>query len=289
MDYQGTVIRPPSEADSIILQVTCGCSHNRCTFCGAYRDQTFRIKSDEIIDADLAFAARWCRRQRRVFLADGDVLSLSERRLVSLFTRIKEHLPWISRITLYGNAKNIRHKTVEQLVRLKELGLSRIYMGLESGHDPTLVAIKKGVTSADMVAAAEKVRAAGIFLSVTVLLGIAGKVNSQAHAKTTGEILSRMRPNQIAVLALMLVPGTSLYEKFQAGDFELPAAHQMLQELRTMLEHITVERAQFQANHASNYLSLDGRLPRDRQRLLALIDAGLSDAGRLKPENLRAL
>ena len=151
MHYEGAhIIRPPSEADSIILQVTVGCSHNRCTFCGTYKEERFRIKDQTIVDADLDFAAKYCLRQSRVFLADGDVLALSQPRLIELLTKIKQRLPWVNRVSLYGNAKAIRNKSVEQLLELKALGLHRVYMGLESGYDPVLIAIDKGANSTAM-------------------------------------------------------------------------------------------------------------------------------------------
>ncbi|MBU4119553.1 MAG: radical SAM protein, partial [Proteobacteria bacterium] len=152
MHYEGAhIIRPPSEADSIILQVTVGCSHNKCTFCGTYKEERFRIKDQAIVAADLDFAAKYCTRQSRVFLADGDVLALSQRRLVELFTKIRTKLPWVNRVSLYGNAKAIRNKSVEQLLELKSLGLHRVYMGLESGYDPVLTSIVKGADSAAMI------------------------------------------------------------------------------------------------------------------------------------------
>ena len=289
MRYEGNVIRPPSEADSIILQVTVGCSHNRCTFCGAYREVSFRIKSEEEIRADLAFAARHCRRQKRVFLADGDVLSLSERRLSSLFGLVREELPWIRRISLYGNAKNIRHKSDSTLKALKELGLDRIYMGLESGSDQLLQRIRKGVGSREMIEAALKIKRAGIFLSVSVLLGLGGQQFSRQHAIASGEVLSRMSPDQIAVLTLMLLPNTPLWAEQQKGTFVLPSPSELLMEFRLLLDHIHVDRGQLHANHASNYLPIVARLPRDKVRLLQVIDDAVTGKIRLKAENLRAL
>jgi radical SAM superfamily enzyme YgiQ (UPF0313 family) len=178
MDYQGKhLIRPPSEADSIILQVTVGCSHNKCTFCGTYKGERFRLKPDEIIEADLQFAARYCRRQHRIFLADGDVLVLPQKKLRQLFLDINEKLPWVNRVSLYGNEKSIRLKSVSELQELKELGLNRVYLGLESGSDPVLAAIIKGADSRAMIEAGRKIRQAGLFLSVTVLLeSPAGKI-----------------------------------------------------------------------------------------------------------------
>ncbi|MFC1524370.1 radical SAM protein [Thermodesulfobacteriota bacterium] len=289
MHYEGNIIRPPSEANSIILQVTVGCSHNRCSFCGAYQGLPFRIKENEIIDEDLRFAAQYCVRQKKVFLADGDVLSLSQTRLIKILTDIKRCLPWVNRVSLYGNAKNIRHKSVTQLRELKKLGLDRIYMGLESGHDPTLSFIRKGTNRENMIDAARRINNAGLFLSVTVLLGVAGTQLSQDHARDTGEVLTFMNPNQIGILTLMLLPGTPLHDQHEIGTFLLPDKRGILRELKTMIEHIHLEKAQIQTNHASNYLSFNCRFPRDKQQVLQTIDQALSGHIVLKPESLRAL
>ena len=290
MHYEGDhIIRPPSEADSIILQVTVGCSHNRCTFCGTYKDVAFRIKEDAIVDADLEFAARYCGRQRRVFLADGDVLAISQARLVSLLGKIRARLPWVNRVSLYGNAKAIRNKSVEQLEQLKALGLDRIYMGLESGDDAVLTSIDKGSDATAMIAAAQRVRSAGLFLSVTALLGIGGVARSVEHARATGQVLSVMQPNQIGILSLMLLPNTPLHRAEQAGEFALPKPHGLLRELRILVEHLDVQRAQLQTNHASNHLPISARLPRDKQAVLTSIDLALAGRTALKPEFLRAL
>lgn len=272
------------------MQVTVGCSHNRCTFCGAYKDVTFHIKDERTIDEDIDFASRYCRRQKRIFLADGDVLILSQKRLVSLFTKIRTSLPWVNRISLYANSKAILAKTAAQLLELKKLGLHRIYMGLESGSRDVLQAINKGADPARMIRAAQRVREVNIFLSVTVLLGIAGVRGSQQHAKATAHVLAAMDANQIAALTLMVMDNTPLAGLLQAGDFELPNSRQMLQELRTLIAALDVKRpCQFQANHASNYLAVNCRLPKDKERVLADIDAALAGQTSLRPEALRAL
>ena len=289
MNYEGNVIRPPSEADSIILQVTVGCSHNKCAFCATYRDELFRLKDERIIEEDLEFAARYCQRQKRVFLADGDVLSLPQQKLVEIFSRIKDRLPWVKRISLYGNAKNILRKSAQDLKQLKDLGLARVFMGLESGHDPTLLAINKGADSAKMIKAGRLIRAAGLFLSVTVLLGVAGRKNSEAHARATGRVISAIHPNQVGVLTLMLLPGTPLYRQAEQGEFVMPDQAGFLRELYLIVENIELDRLQFQSNHASNYLPINCRLPRDRQPVLAAITRALNGEIALKPEHLRAL
>lgn len=289
MHCEGNIIRPPSEANAIILQVTTGCSHNRCTFCGAYREQKFRIKDDAVVDSDLDFAANYCTRQKTVFLADGDALVIPQQRLLHLFTRIKEKLPWVRRISLYANCRDILNRSPEELAELKAAGLGRIYMGLESGHDKTLRAIKKGATSAEMILAGRRVKEAGIFLSVTCLLGIAGIRFSLQHAADTAAVLNKMQPSQIAVLTLMLLDNTELGQMAAAGSFQLPDKLGLFQELRTLIGGLEVPRCQFQANHASNYFTLDGRLPRDKENFLATIDKAIAGSLDLKPETLRGL
>ena len=289
MHYEGNIIRPPSEANAIILQVTTGCSHNRCTFCGAYREQKFRIKDDAVVDSDLEFAANYCTRQKTVFLADGDALVIPQQRLLHLFTRIKEKLPWVRRISLYANCRDILNRSPKELAELKAAGLGRIYMGLESGHDKTLAAIKKGATSAEMILAGRRVKDASIFLSVTCLLGIGGIRFSLQHAADTAAVLNMMQPSQIAVLTLMLLDNTELGQTAAAGSFQLPDKLGLFQELRTLIVGLEVPRCQFQANHASNYFTLDGRLPRDKDNFLATIDEAIAGTLDLKPETLRGL
>lgn len=291
VDYQGDIIRPPSEAFSIILQVTVGCSHNRCTFCGAYRDRDkgFRIKSPAQIAADLQFAAQHCRRQNTIFLADGDALALPHAQMVELLLAIRRQLPWVRRVSSYATCQNVQQKNDEQLAYYRALGLSRLYMGLETGHDPTLQAIAKGADSAAMIEAGQRVRAAGMFCSVTCLLGIAGAAFSLEHAQATAEALNRMHPHQIAVLTLMLLPNTPLYRLVRKGRFTLPDQGALFVELRTLLAGLGGQRCQFHANHASNYFALDGRLPKDRAAMLAAIDQARGGDLFLKPESLRAL
>lgn len=289
MDYQGDIIRPPSEALSLILQVTTGCSHNRCTFCGAYRDKPFTIKPWHQIEADLDFAATWCRRQTTLFLADGDALALPHSRMLELLTRIREKLPWVRRISAYATCQNIAVKSDEHLNQYRNLGLSRLYMGLESGHDPTLKAIAKGVDSGQMIVAGQRVRAAGIFLSVTCLLGIAGIDRSLDHALATAAALSRMQPHQVGVLTLMLLANTPLYRQWSIGRFAFPDSRQLLTELSCLVAALEPFRTQFHVNHASNHIALSGRLPKDRQPFLVIINQTLAGEMPLRPEISRAL
>ena len=289
MHYEGTIIRPPSEANSIILQVTLGCSHNKCTFCAAYKDKRFQIKSEDIIDSDIDFASRHCLRLNRVFLADGDALIIPHSRLISIVQRINRKLPHVNRISLYGNAKSIRFKSVEQLRELESLGLDRVYMGLESGHDTVLNKVCKGETARTMIEAAQKIRLSKLFLSVTVLLGIGGVELSEDHAVLTADTLNEMRPNQVAALTLMVLDSSPLQKELQNGSFTLPDQYQMLHELKILVSNLQINRCQFHSNHGSNYLPLEGRLPKDRDRLLRSIDMALAGQSQLVPESLRAL
>lgn len=289
MHYEGMIIRPPSEANSIILQVTVGCSHNKCTFCGTYRDVRFRIKDDAVIEQDIRYAARQFGFLRRVFLADGDVLILPQGKLVWLLTKIREELPWIQRVGVYGNAKSILRKTPEQLEELRELGLGIVYLGLESGDAQVLEEVCKGTTPERMIEAGRRVRTAGLKLSVTVLLGIAGRERSLVHARATGQVLSAMDPNYVGVLSLMLLPGTPLWEKVQRGDFqELPQSELMV-ELREMLLHTHLSQGLFLSNHASNYLALKVRMPAGKEQALQKIDQAIQGSLALRPEWSRAL
>lgn len=289
MDYEGNIIRPPSEANSIILQATVGCSHNACTFCGAYRDKRFRIKDDAVIRQDLEFAAKYCRRQKTLFLADGDALAIPQPEMIRLLSEIRIMLPWVRRVSVYGNARDILSRSPTELQALEQLGLKRIYMGLESGHRTILQRICKGAGPDEMIEAGILVREAGIFLSVTVLLGIGGTDCSEEHARATAQVLNRMRPNQIAVLTLMVMQNTPLAGKVRSGNFQLPRQSALFSELRTLLAGLDLDRTQFQANHASNYFSLNGRLPRDREKFITLVDQALNGEIALKPENFRAL
>ena len=289
MDYQGIIIRPPSEANSIILQVTVGCSHNKCTFCGTYKGVRFRIKPESVIENDIEFAARYCRRQRRVFLTDGDALILPQKRLHKLLKTIRKQLPWVTRVGVYGNAKSIQTKTLEDLSALREQGLGIVYLGLETGDDVTLKKIRKGVRADTIIKMGRRVIAAGIKLSVTVLLGLAGPERSDVHAEATGRALSAMDPDYVGALSLMILPNTPLGRDFEEGRFRLVSPMEMLSELKTMIAHTDLSGGLFYANHASNYLPIKARLPRDKEAAVSLIDQALGGDVPLKPEFMRAL
>jgi radical SAM superfamily enzyme YgiQ (UPF0313 family) len=289
MNYQGNIFRPPSEAQSILLQVTTGCSHNKCTFCGMYKGSRFTIKDDSTIFSDIKFAAAHCKHQNRLFLCDGDALILPQKRLLSILAEIKEKLPWVTRVATYANSKSIMMKSPEQLQQLHKSGLTLAYMGLESGDDITLENINKGADSQRMIETGRKIRAAGIKLSITVLLGIGGMERSHIHARETGRVLSAIDPEFVGALSLMLSPGTDLYEAEQRGSFTLPGATQMLEELATMFAATELSNGYFHANHASNYLPIKARLPQDKAATIALIEKALAGKVDLKPEYLRGL
>lgn len=289
MHYEGNCIRPPSEAFSILLQVTVGCSHNKCTFCGTYTGKRFRIKDDSMILGDILFASKYMKRQDRVFLMDGDALIIPQKRLMWILDRIKEHLPWVRRVGAYANAKSIKMKTPEQLKDLKKNGLGILYLGVETGDEELLKKIRKGSSPQHLINMGRKVREAGIKLSVTVLLGIAGRERSLEHAKATGELLSGMDPNYVGALTVMLLPGTPLHEEFQNGTFEVPTEKELLLELREMIAHTNLSRGLFFSNHASNYLPIKARLPKGKQVALDQIDSALKGDVALRPEWMRAL
>jgi len=291
MKYEGVVIRPPSEANSLILQVTIGCSHNKCTFCPAYKAKRFRIRSFTEIKEDIDEARLNTPRYRRVFLADGDALIMPQEKLLRIATYLQEAFPSLQRIGIYGNAKSILKKSVAQLQALKEHKLGIIYLGIESGDEETLLHVKKGTTHEKLVAAGQRVKAAGIKLSVTVLLGIAGVERSIVHAQKTAKILTEIQPDYVGTLTLMVTPEAPLHRMVEEGNFILPSPFDLLQELRVMLAASDLHHCLFFSNHASNYLPIRARLPKDKESSLQLIDEVLSagDTSLLKPEHLRAL
>jgi radical SAM superfamily enzyme YgiQ (UPF0313 family) len=289
MHYEGYCIRPPSEADSILLQVTLGCSHNHCTFCGTYRDKRFRIKDDRIILSDILYAAGHMQNEDRLFLMDGDALIIPQPRLMWILERIREHLPWVKRVGAYANAKSIRMKTVEDLTQLRQTNLGILYYGVETGDNDIRTAIHKGSTAATCIEMGRRIKGAGIRLSATVLLGIGGRENSLRHARATGMLLSAMDPDFVGALTVMLIPGTPLYEEHTNGTFTLPDEAGLLGELREMIAHTDLTRGYFFSNHASNYLPVKAKLPGGKQKALDWIDAALRGEIGLKPEWMRAL
>jgi radical SAM superfamily enzyme YgiQ (UPF0313 family) len=290
MKYEGIIIRPPSEAYSLLLQVTVGCSHNRCTFCPTYKEKKFRIKTAEEITEDIFEASRY-RRVDKVFLCDGDALIIPQKRLVEILGLIGRHVRGVQRIGLYGNTKSILRKTPEELRELRNLGLGIIYLGVESGNDEVLKDIRKGVTYEQAVEAGRRVKEAGIGLSVTVILGLGGVAKSVDHAEDTARILTDIDPDYAGALTLMLVPGTALYEDHAAGRFILPDTFGFLNELGIMIARSQFTNCFFTSNHASNYLPIRARLPKEKEKTVALIQKVIASGNQeyLRPEYARGL
>ena len=283
------IFRPPSEADSLILQVTVGCSYNRCTFCGAYQGKRFRIKDFEEIKEDIDEVSPY--KISRVFLADGDALIIPQEKLLQILSYLKVKLKGLERVGIYANAKDILRKDVKELKALKELGLGIIYLGMESGDPEVLRRIKKNATVDQLIRSARKVKDSGILLSVTVLLGIGGVEGSQVHARETGRVLSEMDPDYVGALSLMIVPGTPIEKEIETGRLVLPTPFGLIQELETMILNGQFTRCFFASNHASNYLPLRIRLPEEKEEALMRIRQVLQkkDPDLLRPEYLRAL
>lgn len=289
MDYVGNIFRPPVEHNSILLQVTTGCSHNKCTFCGMFKDKSFSIKEMEIIEKDLDYAACHFPHKKRLFLCDGDALTIPFERLLTILKKIKEKLPWVRRVGTYGSAKSVRLKSDEELKILKEHSLSMIFFGLESGDDEVLKAVKKGSDCKTQIEQAKRVKQAGMKISLTVLLGLASREGSSQHAKKTGEAISEIGPNHVGALSMMMAPEVPLYKAYRKGNFEIMTPLELLQELKTMITCTNLEKGIFSANHASNYLPMQIRFPSGKQEALSLLDKALQGEVEIKPEWMRGL
>jgi len=290
MKYEGSIYRPPSEAYSLLIQVTTGCSHNKCTFCPCFKDKKFQIKSFPEIEEDIIEASRYPS-VGKVFLCDGDALIIPQKKLVPIFESINRHLRGVERIGLYGNAKSILKKTPEELIQLKNLGLKIVYMGVETGNEELLKTIKKGVSYSQLVEAGRKIKEAGIILSVTVLLGIGGVTKSMEHARDTARILSDIDPDFASALTVMIVPGTPLYEEYIKGRFVLPDQFGFLNEIGTIVAQSNFTNCFFASNHASNYLPVKAKLPEEKEKAVKLITDVIQkgERGVLRAEHMRAL
>lgn len=290
MRYEEPVFRPPSEADAYILQATIGCSHNHCTYCGMYRSKRFRVRDlDETLE-DLALAARLAGdRIEKLFVADGDALVLPMDHWLPILEAARRGFPRLRRVSCYAMARNVLEKSDADLARLRAEGLVRLYLGPESGDDVTLRRIAKGGTFADHVEAARRAHAAGMETSVIALLGVGGTERSTVHAEKTAELVTAMDPAYFATLTLTVTPNTPMWRLQETGRFRLPDVPALLGELRTMVDLARPTDAVFRTNHASNYLPLGGRLPRDRPRIVALLDAALAGEIPLRPESARGL
>ena len=289
MRYKGKVYRPPSEAYSLIVQVTYGCSHNRCAFCDMYDDKHFAMRPMEEIREDFEMARQVYRRVERVFLADGDALMRKTEDLVTILGLIYGLFPECERVTCYASPSSIHKRTPEELKRLRERNLTMVYMGLESGCDEVLKRMRKGHTAADIVSAGQKINAAGIELSVTAISGLGGVELWREHAMDTAAALSAMKPAYIGLLTLMVEPGTPMYDWVRTGQFRLLDSRQVLEETALLVAQLDCEGAVFRMNHASNYLTLRGTLNEDKQALLQRIHSAMSGRTDLRPEYFRAL
>ena len=289
MRYFGSVYRPPSEARSLIVQVTYGCSHNTCAFCSMYKEKQFRLRPMEELLEDFRMARQAYSVVRRIFLADGDALIRPAADLERILESIAELFPECERVTCYASPSSIHKRTPEELVRLRERNLTMVYMGLESGCDQVLKKMRKGHTAADIVAAGQKINAAGIELSVTAISGLGGVELWREHAMDTAAALSAMKPAYIGLLTLMVEPGTPLYDWVRKGEFTLLDSRQVLEETALLIAQLDCEGAVFRMNHASNYLTLKGTLNEDKQALLQRIHSAMSGRTDLRPEYFRAL
>jgi len=289
MDYIGNIYRPPSEANSIIIQATVGCSFNNCSFCEMYKDRSFSIKDEQQIIRDIEEAGSLFPRTRRLFICDGDALTLPQEKLLKILKKIQSEIPRVRRVGIYANCRSIEQKTEEELKELKENGLGIIYLGLESGDDEVLKNINKNATYDRLVKAGVKTKKSGIKLSVTVLLGIAGKERSAIHAQKTALLLSKIDPDYVGALTLTITPNTDIYIKQKEGEFQLISPNEMLIELGMMISATNMSDGYFHANHASNYLPISAHLPDEKEKTLNLINSAINGNIPLKEEYLRGL
>lgn len=290
--YCGDIYRPPSEADSLILQATIGCSHNRCAFCVAYQGKRFRTRREEELLAEIDWAGENLSGVRRVFLADGDAMVLSPARMLKILDRLYRKLPALERVSAYASPQNLAVKSDVDLRRIREAGLQLLYYGLESGDDEVLRRIQKGAEAGEIVNQARRAQEAGFDLSVTVILGLSSPRGSERHARATALCLDLIRPRWAAALTLMLAPRRPSYQEIYGDpDWRPLDPAESLRECRMLLEGMQADGVIFRSNHASNYLALRGELQRDKVRLLQLIDHALADPNSplLRPEFLRAL
>lgn len=282
------IYRPPSEAYSLIVQVTIGCSQNRCIFCNMFKEKRFRIRKVEEVLEDLKEARERYQYVEKIFLADGDALVCKMNDLERILNFIQENFKECRQVTLYGSPRSILMKKQEELKKLKELGISMIYMGLESGNDEVLAYMKKGVTSQEMIEAANKVKNANIRLSVTAISGLGGRRLWREHAKDTGLVLSQMKPDYVGLLTLMIEEDLPLYDKIRSGEFEVLNPYDILIETKEMLKYMDCPDCIFRSNHASNYVNLRGTLNQDKEAMIQMLDEAIKGNIHLKSEWMRA-
>ena len=286
------IIRPPSEADSLLLPITIGCSNNNCTFCSTYKGIEFRIRSMADIKGDIdSIAHNFSRSVRRVFLENGDALICRQEMLVEIMEYLNKRFPNMERVGSYATPQSLLRKTVPELKALKDLKLEIVYLGVETGDEELLSRIKKGVTPAQTVEAGKKAKKAGIALSVTIILGLTGAQGGTQHPLRTAEVITQIDPEFCGALTLMLEPGAPMYQQWQQGEFTPASPFKSIEELRQIIAHSDFTDCFFTSNHASNYLPLRLKLPQQKEQGLKLLDDILKtkDERNLKPEHLRAL
>ncbi|WP_066501769.1 radical SAM protein [Abyssisolibacter fermentans] len=289
MKYEGIVYRPPSEAYSLIIQVTIGCSHNKCTFCNMYKSKKFRVRKIDDVIKDLIEARRNYKCVKRIFLADGDALILKNEELKKILVKIQELFPECERIGIYGSPKNILRKTVEELRELKQLGLGIIYLGIESGSDEILKCVNKGVSSSEIVKAGKKVVSSGIKLSVMIISGLGGKEKWKEHAEESARVLNEIDPDYFALLTLLIHPETQIYEDIKAGKVELLNPNEIMIETKHLIKNLKLTNCVFRSNHASNYVALGGVFPKDKEIILKELEKAINEKYDYKDEHYRRL
>lgn len=289
MQYEGIVYRPPSEARSLIIQATIGCAHNTCIFCNMYRSKQFRVREMKAIKGDILEGAKtYGRLTRRVFLADGDALCMDTKDLLEILAFIQENLPWVEQISSYATTQDILEKTEEELKQIHEAGLDLLYIGAESGDNTVLHRMAKGVTAEQLGEAGEKVKRCGFRTSVTLISGLGSKERMREHALGSARLISRMKPDYLGFLTLMLEEPAPICRLVERGDFQLLSPEEVMEEMAIFLENVDSEGTVFRANHASNYVNLKGNLNEDKENLLAQIRQA-KDQMNYKPEYYRGL
>ena len=290
MRYEGSIYRPPSEAYSLLIQVTIGCSHNTCTFCTMFKDKKFRVRPIEEVLEDLEMARRTYPVVEKIFLCDGDALCLSNEKLMQILSRISELFPECKRVSVYGTARDINRKSDAELKELLDAGMEMIYMGAESGSQKVLDKIHKDVTVQEQIDAVKKAENVGIKTSVTFISGLAGLEGWEDHAIATGKMITEMNASYASLLTLMLDPAAPIMKDIQSGKMTLLTPEQVVGETYLLLENAMPKKScVFRSNHASNYISLRGNLPEDRQRMLAQLKVAMENTGLLKDERFRML
>ena len=290
--YEGTLYRPPSEADSLILQATIGCSYNECTFCGMYRDKRFRVRKIEELRGEIA----WARKVHgpdvvKVFLADGDALIAKTSYLHAILDELRAAFPNLRRVSCYSSPQSLDIRSVDEMSKLREAGLTQYYLGIESGHDAVLARLKKGVDAAEMIRVAGKATEAGVKLSTMILLGAGGRALSLEHARESARVVNAIQPRFVSTLVMTPVEGTPLFEEAERGEVDELTPEETALELREFVQGLELRASVFRSNHASNFLAVGGNLPKDKAALVAVLDAAITkpEDARYRPEWMRGL